>query len=243
MEIETLKKFSKINDKLYIEPDRITVINGGRIGAVDVPTSKLAGVELKNKHSFERKIGINSVTEFLKIIDMMSDNVEIQLFDKYIRVVDVNKKIKVEMNLTDSFKNIIPEIDILTKLQNSLKKEPCTRFVLDWNTIESIFKAQVAIYSASKKSYLFFHSEDDKTINLKIGSTFSKSIETSASFEFKTNIKSNDLEVLRDGYVRIDMSKDILVKDTYEITILDKAVVFKSMTDNIIYLILSSMEI
>ena len=237
-ELDTISKFSLICDRMYIENDRITVVNGkmdnkGVLGGIE----GLACLELRQPHNFEEKIGFFSISQFLSVIKKMT-NYEVRIYDKYVYIVDLDNKFKIKMFLTPEQTNLIPYTDVISKFDRGYANEDSTRFSLDWNVINDAVGYQKLL----KKKSIFFYSKDGESVNIKIADDFESGDANMAEIDIEQNIQFNNLKKFKDGgFVRIDLNIGTLVEDTYEFTILDRAILLKGLEHNTKYLILAKL--
>lgn len=237
-ELETISKFSLICDRMFIENDKITVVNakidnkGGVTGI-----EGLAILELKQPHSFEEKIGFFKISQFLSVIKKMA-NYEVRIYDKFVYVVDLDNKFKIKMFLTPEETNVIPYTDVMSKFDRGYINPDSTRFSLDWKVINDAVGYQKLL---SKKS-LYFYSKDGETVSIKIADDFENDRGNMAEIDIVQNIQHNNLEKFKDGgYVRAELNIASLIEDTYEFTILDRAVLLKGLEHDTKYLILAKI--
>mgnify|MGYP001769304436 CR=1 FL=1 len=231
-EIETLKKFSLLasnselkSDPMYIESDRITVVSGqmkmGKLNAM----SSCACVKLATPHSFDKKFGIGSISEFLNIIDMLK-NYEIRIYDKFLHIIDKDKNFKIQMILTPEEENLIPYTDVIGKVERGLMIKECLKFRVDWDTLSSLVKIQKKL----KKNYLFFSENEAGNVVLKCANEYENKGENSVEIELVSNVMEKNLQVTKNGnYVTFELNIDTLIKDTYEISVFEKITIFSGL--------------
>jgi len=237
-ELETISKFSLICDRMFIEPDKITVVNGktdnkGGLTGIE----GLACLELQHPHNFEEKIGFFSISQFLSVIKNMT-NYEVRIFDKYVYIVDLDNKFKIKMFLTPEQTNLIPYTDVMGKFDRGYVNADSTRFSLDWKVINDAVSYQKLL----KMKSLFFYSKDGETISIKIANDFENDDANMVEMDIDQNIEFNNLQKFKDGgFVRVELNISTLVEDTYEFTILERAVLLKGLEHNTKYLILAKL--
>jgi len=225
-ELETLKKFSTIRDMLFIENDRISIVDGKMDQSKKLNGMTVCAVKKLDKpYSFEKKIGLRSVSDFLKIVnDKNVDKVEIRVYETHLLVVDKEKKIKVKIMLSPEDSGVIPFTDVEGKIERGFNMPNKLTFRVDWSVLSDLSTLQQKL----KKKFFFISEKDNGAVILKIGDNFSTETEDCAEIEIEGNITDNTLDkVKHGGYSKFELVLDNFVEDTYEITINERLVIFK----------------
>lgn len=238
-EIQTLEKFSIISDKMYIEPDRISVIDGKPDNKGDANNiKKLAVFNIEKPHNFENKIGFVSISQFLSVISSIK-NYEIRIYDKYVLVIDLTNNFKIQMFLTPEDAYMIPYTDVLGKFERAYANPNVTRFSVDW----SIIKNCVMYQQLLNKKNLFFYSKNNDSISIKIADMFDSDSSNMAEIDIDSNIAMNESPLFKNGgFMKIELNIKTLIEDTYEVTILEKAILLSGAKHGTKYMILAQLK-
>jgi hypothetical protein len=238
-EIDVLTKFAKINDCMYIEPDKICSIlgtmdkNTGTLKSLD----RIAAFELTTAHNFESKIGMYSINEFLGIIKTM-DSYEIRIYETYLLIIDLDKKIKIQMFTIPEDAKLVPYTDVIGKFDRGYAKTDIIRFSMSWDMLKEVSKYQKIL----KSNGIWFYKKGDD-LAIRISNEFTSTHSNMAEIE----ITDNKSDIVGDffkngGHTKMNFDLDILIEDTYEFTIMDKIVLMKGLEKNAKYLFTAQIK-
>jgi len=237
-EILILDKFSCINEKMFIESDRISVIDGkidnsGNISSI----SKMAFVKLDNPHNFDKKIGFFNIKKLLQLLKTIK-NYDLKIYDTYVDVIDLDNKFTIKIYLTPEEKNLIPCVDSESKFNKIYTMADSARFSIDWSVMTNLIKNQKIL----NKKYIYVYSKKDNSISVKVADDFTANSD-SAEIEINGNIEFINLNAMKNGkFIRFELNIEMFVEDTYEITVLEKAILFKGLNSGVKYMILTLLD-
>jgi len=248
-ELAILDKFSKINDKLFISPDKIQVIDGVLKGTSDGAANnrfnggnRSAIYKFENPHNFIDELGIANLPTLISTVKSFGDDHMIEVYDRYLMVSDKMSKLK--FYLTPPEANVIPTTDVETMVNRAGQAPKKVEFKLEWNQLNRIFEMQKITGSFN----IHFFIDQDGEFNVKIGESFEENGNNIALMKIdKENIIEENLEAIRfiDGkqnYNKFELLRnDFVVMDNYHFILVEKGLMMTAESLDINYVVKASV--
>jgi hypothetical protein len=178
-----------------------------------------------------------SINEFLGIIKTM-DSYEIRIYETYLLIIDLDKKIKIQMFTIPEDAKLVPYTDVIGKFDRGYAKTDIIRFSMSWDMLKEVSKYQKIL----KSNGIWFYKKGDD-LAIRISNEFTSTHSNMAEIE----ITDNKSDIVGDffkngGHTKMNFDLDILIEDTYEFTIMDKIVLMKGLEKNAKYLFTAQIK-
>jgi len=230
-ELDKISKFSSINPKMYLYPDRIQVINGTMNAGKNVNKTKSAVFMLDTPYKFEDKLGFLDVNNLMSVVKLFSDHV-IEVYEKYVIVRNLEGSVKIKMWLVPESMELIPIGDVESGYQKGTAIDNATVFVLSWEQLKKITEIKTTI----NKGFVFLTGTKG-SINIKIDDEFEESSNDHANMVITDNIEKEKLSTFKDGgHVKWVFDLTPMVEDNYRVTILEKAIIMFGLNSKVKYI-------
>ena len=206
-DINVLKKFKNIDNKVILNPGSITI--SSEVDGV------IAHYKFEKPYDFSKvegkKIGISNITEFLNVLGLMK-NCDIEVGEKSFVIRDGSAKLRynysVIVNPADLEHPMIfePNLQLYDNVMSKL--EEVTSFNITWEDITKVLDFKTAL----KLPHIYFGVEDDK-VKVSVCKDI-KDVTDNYSELFISSIKRLEMT---DPF-RIEIDTSYLVPENYEIT-------------------------
>lgn len=204
-----LKNFSQINPQIYIEADKVEVINGS--------FSLLGSYHFDEPLPVKDGIGIYEINEFIAILSAYK-NPDITLHEGYVVISDGSSK----SQYWTTARNLLPKVLIQQKytsddVRSRLGSIGCElEFILPAEKLNFLLK----MAALQKAEYIFFESDGEK-IRITVGDAL-ESTNNTHDTTIDVDIKTNKLA----APVRCNMAEFKLMPADYTATISSKGITY-----------------
>lgn len=230
-EIEKIAKFSSINPKMFLYPDRIQVINGTMNAGKNVNKTRSAVYMLDTPYKFEGKIGFLDINNLISVTRLFSDHI-IEVNEKFVIVKNLEGTTKIKLWLVPDDMEIIPVGDVESGYQKAIGIDNSTVFVMSWDQLKKITEIKTTL----GRDFVFISKNKDNIL-FKIDNEYEESSTDSGSFEIKDNIEKQNLTTLNNGeHIKWSFDLTPLVEDNYRITLLEKAIIMFGLNTKVKYI-------
>jgi hypothetical protein len=249
-EIQILEKFSKINDKVFISPDKIQIIDGTLKGTPDQAANnrfqggnRSAIYRFETPFFFSDDLGIANLPLLTSTIKSIGDNHTIEVYDRSLIIKD--DMASVRFWLTGEEQAIIPRANVEEVVKRSENVKNKVEFKLDWPVMQKIFGMQNII--GSSNTHFFF--DDDGDLNIKIAENFEENGSNTATIKIhKDQIIADTLNAIHPNETGLRYNKfeqfksDIFVEDNYHFILVERAMMLTGDNEDTNYIIKANFQ-
>lgn len=251
-ELEIIEKLAGINEKVFISPDMIKVIDGTLTGAPDESANNRFGnngnrsamYKFETPFFFHDDIGVANLPKLISIIKSFGDNYQIEVYDRMLNITDGATSFNFTLTPRDAC--IIPTADVETIVEKANSIQNKIEFKLDWTILQRIFKMQGIVGTDN----IFFYVDQNGDLNIKISEFFeSNGLDTANTKIEKDQLFTNKLPGLNPSVDRklqgnkFDLlTSKIIVADDYQVVMAQKIMMLTGLKEKTTYIIKASVD-
>jgi hypothetical protein len=237
-DLSVLDKLSRINNNVFISPDKILIIDGelksdGSANNRFNGGNRTAEYVFQTPFTFIDNLGICKLPSFISTIKSLYDDYTIDVYEKYLMIKDCNVSYK--FWLTPPENNMIPTVSDVPMERAKNTTKPNCQFQIKSHQLQTIFDVQKNIGTFS----LFVNLDEDNNIKFKVSETFEDNgCNTAQIIIPEDQIVSNNLPYIRSNHVKFDyLRSDFMISDDYNVTLSETGIFLQGVKCRTNYLI------